>query len=184
MAKAGNKSSTPRGVPLTVYFYRLLAKRYSHPQAMQQLAALLTSVDMQVSPPLPPTWHLEIGPRGELLVVSREAIYDGRAVFLYQDPFKPVSPPAAVIAALYPDATPSETQSGRDKDASRPGPQIRRALALLPKLYPPDGKVPADVSTEEVRGRVNTELASDSELTGKAEISWHTMNRALGRTRK
>ena len=39
------------------------------------------------------------------------------------------------------------------KNEKRHGPQMRRVLPALKKLYPPDGKVPDDVSTEAVRAR-------------------------------
>ena len=61
------------------------------------------------------------------------------------------------------------------------GPQRRRVLQVLKKLFPPHGKVPDDVSTEVVRGRVNEELAADSRNRGLAAPSWDTVNRALGR---
>jgi hypothetical protein len=56
-----------------------------------------------------------------------------------------------------------------------------RVLKVLKKLYPPDGKVPDDVSTETVRARVNTELAVDTRMKEVAAPSWDTINRALGR---
>jgi len=61
------------------------------------------------------------------------------------------------------------------------GAQMRRVLEALKKLYPPDGKVPDDVSTEAVRARVDEELAPDSRNRGLAAPSWDTVNRALGR---
>jgi hypothetical protein len=61
------------------------------------------------------------------------------------------------------------------------GPQMRRVLQVLKKLYPPHGKVPDDVSTEVVRARVNEELAADSRNRELAAPSWDTVKRALGR---
>ena len=61
------------------------------------------------------------------------------------------------------------------------GPQVRRVMQVLKTLYPPDGKVSDDVSTEVVRGRVNDELSADSTNREKAAPSWDTVNRALGR---
>ena len=58
---------------------------------------------------------------------------------------------------------------------------MRRVLQALKKLYPPDGKVSADVSTKSVRARVSEELAVDSKNQGLAVPSWDTVNRALGR---
>ncbi len=46
------------------------------------------------------------------------------------------------------------------------GAQMRRVLRALKKLYPPDGKVPDDISTEVVRGQVNKELSADSRNRG------------------
>jgi hypothetical protein len=76
------------------------------------------------------------------------------------------------VLALLPEV-PSENE--------KVGPQMRRVLQTLKKLYPPDGKVPDDVSTEVVRGRVNTELAADTRMQELAAPSWDTVNRALGR---
>ena len=51
------------------------------------------------------------------------------------------------------------------------GPQVRRVMQVLKTLYPPDGKVSDDVSTEVVRGRVNDELSADSTNREKAAPS-------------
>ena len=61
------------------------------------------------------------------------------------------------------------------------GPQRRRVLEALKKLYPPDGKVPDDVPTGVVRGQVTKELSADSRNREAAAPSWDTVNRALGR---
>ena len=58
---------------------------------------------------------------------------------------------------------------------------MRRVLPVLKKLYPPDGKAPDDVPTEDVRALVNKKLADDSKNRGLADPSWDTVNRALGR---
>ena len=81
----------------------------------------------------------------------------------------------------------SEVPDRREKPAPAAGrkkrvePQTRRVLQALKKLYPPAGKVPADVSTKAVRARVSQELAADSKNQGLAAPSWDTVNRALGR---
>jgi len=54
-------------------------------------------------------------------------------------------------------------------------------LNALKAIYPPDGKVPSDVSTSVVRGRVADELSVDSRNRGLADPSWETVNRALNR---
>jgi hypothetical protein len=61
------------------------------------------------------------------------------------------------------------------------GPQMRRVLPVLKKLYPPDGKASDDIATEFVRGQVNKELELDTRNKGLADVSWDTVNRALGR---
>jgi hypothetical protein len=62
------------------------------------------------------------------------------------------------------------------------GPQLRRVLQALKKLYPPDGKVPNDVPTAIVQGQVSKELSVDSKNRELAAPSWDTVNRALGRS--
>ena len=74
-------------------------------------------------------------------------------------------------------ALPEESRA----DGREAGPQQRRALKVLKRLYPPDGKVPDDVSTGVVRGRVAEELAADSKNRELGAPSWDTINRALGR---
>jgi hypothetical protein len=60
----------------------------------------------------------------------------------------------------------------------------------LPKLYPPDGKVPDRVPTETVRQRVAVELARENEVLihrGEPAMlapSWETVHRALGRDKQ
>ena len=66
-------------------------------------------------------------------------------------------------------------------DRKKAGPQLRRVLNALKAIYPPDGKVPSDVSTSVVRGRVADELSVDSRNRGLADPSWETVNRALNR---
>jgi hypothetical protein len=63
--------------------------------------------------------------------------------------------------------TPAANKSG--------GRKIRTVRGLLPKLYPPDGKVSDSVSTKTVRQKVIVVLGYD--------VSWDTVNRALGRSR-
>jgi hypothetical protein len=90
-----------------------------------------------------------------------------------------VSPPEQSEPAS-PAVSPPE--QGESQEAT--GPQIRRAKQALKKLFPPDGKAPDNMSTEDVRGKVNKELAPDTKNRGSADISWDTMQRALGRTRR
>jgi hypothetical protein len=66
-------------------------------------------------------------------------------------------------------------------ETGRPGPQMRRVLPVLKRLFPPHGKAPDDVPTEAVRALVNKELAGDSRNRELAAASWDTVNRALGR---
>jgi hypothetical protein len=66
--------------------------------------------------------------------------------------------------------------SENDEKAGR---QMRRVLPVLKKLYPPDGKT--SDPTEFVRGQVNKELGLDTKNKGLGEVSWDTVNRALGR---
>ena len=63
-------------------------------------------------------------------------------------------------------------------------------LLHLPKLYPPDGKVPDRVPTETVRQRVLAELAHENEELIHRGVppmrvpSWETVHRALGRDKQ
>jgi len=76
---------------------------------------------------------------------------------------------------------------GRNKKAGvvpdrnkKVGPQMRRVLHELKKIYP-RGKVPDYISTEEMRARISASLENDSRNRGLAAPSWDTVNRALGR---
>ena len=80
------------------------------------------------------------------------------------------------LRALLPDESRDELREN-EKEA---GPQQRRVLEALKKLYPPEGKVPDDVPTEVVRGQVTKELSADSKNREKAAPSWDTVHRALG----
>ena len=68
--------------------------------------------------------------------------------------------------------------------------QQEPVLRHLPKLYPPDGKVPDRVPTETVRQRVLAELAHKNEELIRMGVppmpapSWETVHRALGRDRR
>ena len=66
----------------------------------------------------------------------------------------------------------------------------RRAVqGAVRELYPPDGEVPDSASTETVREKVNAELTAAARKAAKleggepksVEVSWHTVNRVLGR---
>jgi hypothetical protein len=61
----------------------------------------------------------------------------------------------------------------------RQGPQIDRVRRVLPKLYPPDGKVPAGVTVAAVWGKVAAELAPESEAKGMAEPSWDVVDAVI-----
>jgi hypothetical protein len=69
------------------------------------------------------------------------------------------------------------------------GRQIMRVRRVLPKLYPPSGNAPDDLSTETVRQQVSIELGRETKelgLTGNdkpADPSWDTVNRALRRSK-
>ena len=68
--------------------------------------------------------------------------------------------------------------------------QQEPVLRHLPKLFPPNGKVPDRVPTETVRQRVAAELARENEeliRRGQPAMpapSWETVHRALGRDKQ
>jgi hypothetical protein len=68
------------------------------------------------------------------------------------------------------------------RENEKAGRQMRRVLKALKTCYPPDGKVPDDIPTEDVRGHVAEELSADSKNRELAAPSWDTVNRALGRS--
>jgi hypothetical protein len=75
------------------------------------------------------------------------------------------------------------TAPAAGKKAAKDGPQMRRVKAALKNLYPPDGLVSDEVSTEIVRAQVAADLASDSRRRGVADPGWDTVRRALGRNK-
>jgi hypothetical protein len=93
----------------------------------------------------------------------------------------------ADVRALLPTA---ETAPLRTTEAkTREGRQAKRVLRVLPKCYPPDGKVPDDIPTTSVQQKVNAELEREAKelgLTGNDrpnKVSWETVDRALGRSK-
>jgi hypothetical protein len=77
-------------------------------------------------------------------------------------------------------ALPSQSSSPKKRKA----PQQDRVKRALKKLYPPNGSVPEQISTEEVRGKVAAELEGENRQYGLADPSWETVARAIGRGRK
>jgi hypothetical protein len=59
--------------------------------------------------------------------------------------------------------------------------QQDRVNAALKKIYPPDGNVPASISTALVLRQVIAELGPESRKLGIGDPSWDTVNRARGR---
>jgi hypothetical protein len=68
--------------------------------------------------------------------------------------------------------------------------QAKRVLRVLPKCFPPDGKVSDDTTTESVRQAVIAELENEARAAGQLKDknsklpnppSWETVNRVLGR---
>jgi hypothetical protein len=87
------------------------------------------------------------------------------------------------------DQSPTQGKSAVKRRDAKGGRKYRQVLSVLPKLYPPDGKVPDSVSTETVRQEVIADLTATARLAAKlkggepksVQISWETANRALGR---
>jgi hypothetical protein len=92
-------------------------------------------------------------------------------------------PDQVLLPKLFRDGAPQR------KPNPEGGRQLRRVRGVLPKLYPPDGKVPDSVSTETVRQNVIAEFKivalKAAKLEGGepkgVEVSWDTVHRALGR---
>ena len=105
MAKATDKNSAsaPRGLSLAFYCAQLRGNRCSRSETLQRLTERLTAEGVEVSPPLPPDWHLEFDPEDRLWLMWPDGRRMARDVWLYENPFKPVPPSAAVMRALYPD---------------------------------------------------------------------------------
>jgi hypothetical protein len=70
------------------------------------------------------------------------------------------------------------------------GPQAKRVLRVLPKCFPPDGKVSDDITTTTVQQVVVAELEREAREKGQLKDknsklpnppSWETVNRVLGR---
>jgi hypothetical protein len=63
---------------------------------------------------------------------------------------------------------------------NRRSPQFERVHRAVLKLYGTTD-LPRHISTDEVRGRVGTELDPESKRLRLANPSWHTVNRVIGR---
>lgn len=100
--------------------------------------------------------------RGRWKPAPRGVSPDAIAASRHDEP--PPKPGKRKPPAAAPVGRPSKSKGGR---------KFRAVLNVLPKLYPPDGKVPDHVSTETVRQQAIVELGYD--------VSWNTANRALTR---
>jgi hypothetical protein len=134
VAKAAIKSSTPSPPPgsvsLKAHFERLQR------ESQQALTALLQSSETEVHPPLPSGWRVEVS---FTLVTSDGKPLDPAEVFLrkrVENPFKPISPPAAVIAALYAGKEPPlpPLQPVTAQEAAAHGP--KQWLVYVPDRFP------------------------------------------------
>jgi hypothetical protein len=76
------------------------------------------------------------------------------------------------------------TEAPPTPPAERKAPQAARVKRALLELYPPDGRPPEDVSTEEIRGEVAAKLAPENRQRGLAEPSWDTIKRVIESGRK
>jgi len=57
--------------------------------------------------------------------------------------------------------------------------QIDRVIPALRKLYPPNGKIPADMYVETARAKVAAHLEPESQAKGLADPSWKTVKAAI-----
>jgi hypothetical protein len=111
-------TSPPGSVSLAHKFNQLRLNGCFRGEALQRLAAWL-----------PPTWHLELGPQDELLVVTPDGTHDGRHVFLRAgNPFEPHQPPPSVIAALYPDDVAPPSKSAAPSLSAAPSKPVTSSL--------------------------------------------------------
>lgn len=177
MAKADDGTSTAR-IPLGAA-KALLVKNFQAPQRLLiELAAGRMPVWDESGNPLGPgdwQFNFEESTARAMIGVSPSGapnygpIHYGVAVSC-----------AAVVALLPKDAIEHEEADGADED-EKVGWQVSRVLSVLPKLYPPDGKVPDNVPIATVQERVGQELAADSKNRGVKPPSWDAVKSALGR---
>ena len=100
--------------------------------------------------------------------------------FSYQAPMVSRRVPTADTA---PAEAAADTAPAKAEKKRRRAPQRERAKRALLKVYP-DG-VPDDEPTETVRGKINTELASEGKKHDQlGDVSWDVVNEVLGRTNK
>jgi len=84
----------------------------------------------------------------------------------------------AVLFRVEVELTASAATAG--EKLAKDGPQMRRVKGALKTLYPPDGRVPDNVSTKRLRAQFAAHLASDSKNRGLADPSWDVVHRARG----
>jgi hypothetical protein len=136
--------------------------------------------------------HRRVDPLFEVYRAKNSASYIDPTGEGYGGPPRPLDVPGSVkdikvsctaALALLP-AAPSETPTPPSTSPSprpprRQGPQIDRAVRALRNLFPPDGKVPAGMGVETVRGKVAAALESESQDLGKADPSWDVVAAAI-----
>jgi hypothetical protein len=101
----------------------------------------------------------------------------------------PAEPPAAPVVAPKGIELPSQEQEPAASTPPDPMPPAERRKwqrdrvteVLKEKLYPPDGRAPASVSTALVRKQVIKAIEPEWRKLGIGDPSWDTVNRALGR---
>src|SRR5262245_24867569 len=99
-----------------------------------------------------------------------------------EPPSSEASPPEkSPPRASAPEASTTSSPAPAPSKASRPrrGRQIDRTKRALRKLFPPEGKIPAEMEVETARGRVAAELAEESRGLGLADPSWDVVNAAI-----
>ncbi len=83
---------------------------------------------------------------------------------------------ADVLAQL-----PTVPSAGEKPKHRRKQPQADRVRRALPRAYPPSGKVPDEVRTATVQGRVAKVLGPESKALGLPDPSWEVVARVLER---
>src|SRR5262249_49552267 len=91
------------------------------------------------------------------------------------------STPASTSTSPTSPTSPASPASSTSAPEHRHGPQIDRADRALCELFPPDGKIPANMTYETARGMVATHLAPESRTKGLADPSWKVVKVAVGR---
>jgi hypothetical protein len=111
---------------------------------------------------------------------TREAFRKYAELFSGNEDPPASSPPGAASGTAASSPPSSPTASPPATPVPMPtGPQVKRAIRALRKLFAPHGKIPADMSIDTARGQIASLVEKDNKQIGKGPPGWDAVNAAV-----